>query len=89
MRTKNSFGGGYGINRKVGGKSALSAAVPPMGNVNARPGVGKAHHKHVNFSAKITPARKGRFTRAATGGGVMPKRLNPNPPASRNQIHYG
>lgn len=86
---KNSFGGGYGINRKVSGKSALPAAVPPMGNVTSRPGVGKAHHKNINFSAKIHHARKSGFTRSATGKGVMPKRLNPNPPASRNQIHYG
>ena len=50
---KQSFGNGYGINRKVGGASALPAAEPPLGSVTVHPGVGKAHHKNVNFTPKI------------------------------------
>jgi hypothetical protein len=51
-KTKQSFGGGYGINRKLGGASVLPAAVPPLGSVTVRPGVGKKHHKNVSFTTK-------------------------------------
>ena len=37
---KNSFGGGYGINRNVSGGNALATAEPPLGNVSVRPGPG-------------------------------------------------
>lgn len=37
---KNSLGGGYGINRDVGGAETLGVAVPPMRNVTVRPGSG-------------------------------------------------
>jgi hypothetical protein len=40
MATKQSLGGGYGINRKTGGKSSLPTAVPPYGNVTVKPGSG-------------------------------------------------
>jgi hypothetical protein len=39
--TKTAFGNGYGINRKTGGASSLSTAVPPYGRVTVNPGLGK------------------------------------------------
>ena len=50
---KQSFGNGYGINRRVGGASALGVAEPPLASVTVKPGVGNAHHKNVNFTPKI------------------------------------
>jgi hypothetical protein len=50
---KQSFGNGFGVNRKVGGASALGAAIPPLSSVIVKPGVGKAHHSNVNFTPKI------------------------------------
>lgn len=57
---KNSFGGGYGINRRTGGKSSLPTAVPPYGGVHVRPGsgysrsdTGKSGKKHFQ-GAKIS-----------------------------------
>jgi hypothetical protein len=41
MMNKQSFGGGYGINRKVGGASALTTAEPAMKGVTVKPGCGK------------------------------------------------
>jgi hypothetical protein len=38
---KSSFGGGYGLNRNVGGASAHGVAKPPMRNVSVHPGLGK------------------------------------------------
>jgi hypothetical protein len=47
------MGGGYGINRKVGGAAVLPTAVPPYGNVRVSPGsgysrsaTGKTGNKH-------------------------------------------
>jgi hypothetical protein len=37
---KESFGGGYGINRNTGGSRSLSTAVPPYGRVSVKPGCG-------------------------------------------------
>jgi hypothetical protein len=37
---KNSFGGGFGINRSVGGAETLGVAEPPMRNTSVRPGSG-------------------------------------------------
>ena len=37
---KNSFGGGYGINRNVGGQETLTVAEPAMKGVTVRPGSG-------------------------------------------------
>jgi hypothetical protein len=53
MATKTSFGNGYGLNRGMAGEKHLSTAIPPHAHVTVKPGVGKAHHKNVNFSAKI------------------------------------
>jgi hypothetical protein len=49
---KNSFGGGYGINRKLSAESHLKTALPPHANVRVHPGVGKKHHKNVSFTQK-------------------------------------
>lgn len=63
MSTKNSFGGGYGINRNVSPGRALSTAVPPYGNVSRNPGkasasatgkTGKSHYA----GAKIMSGKK-------------------------------
>jgi hypothetical protein len=49
---KQSFGNGYGINRKTGGASSLGTAVSPLSRVTVRPGsvsasaVGKTGKKH-------------------------------------------
>ena len=52
MAQKQSLGGGYGINRKAGGQGVLGIAVPPLKSVTVHPGVGKVHHKNVNYSRK-------------------------------------
>jgi hypothetical protein len=61
---KNSFGGGYGINRNTGGSRSLPTAVPPYGNVTKRPGsnysradVGRSGKKHFQ-GAKIISGKK-------------------------------
>jgi hypothetical protein len=51
--TKQSFGNGHGLHRGHSGGSAHALSKPPMGSVTVKPGVGKAHHKNVNFTAKI------------------------------------
>lgn len=50
---KPSFGNGYGINRKTGGASSLSTAVPPYGRVTITPGTGRGR-AHIG-KAKIYP----------------------------------
>jgi hypothetical protein len=53
MTNKTSFGNGYGLHRGIKGGSHLSTAIPPHAHVTVKPGVGKAHHKNVNYKAKI------------------------------------
>ena len=38
---KQSFGGGYGINRNTGGAYSLTTAEPAMAGVSVHPGTGK------------------------------------------------
>jgi hypothetical protein len=40
MKNPQSFGGGYGINRKAGGAGALKIAVPPLSHITVKPGCG-------------------------------------------------
>jgi len=48
---KQSFGNGYGLNRKIPGSKAMPAAEPPMANPIVRPGV---HNSRKHFDgAKI------------------------------------
>jgi len=61
---KNSFGGGYGINRSTGGSRSLAQAVPPYGHVTERPGggfsrsaVGMSGKKHFQ-GAKVISGKK-------------------------------
>lgn len=60
---KNSFGGGYGINRNVSAGNALRVAEPPMGHVTVRPGgfsrkeVGMSGKKHFS-GAKVISGKK-------------------------------
>ncbi len=35
---KSAYGGGYGLNKKTGGASSLTTAVPAYGNVRVTPG---------------------------------------------------
>jgi hypothetical protein len=37
---KESFGGGFGINRHTGGARSLTTAEPPLAHVTVRPGSG-------------------------------------------------
>jgi len=48
---KQSFGGGYGINRNTGGSRSLPTAVPPLANVTVRPGSGYSR-KDIGQSGK-------------------------------------
>lgn len=57
MKTKSSFGGGYGINRGVGGASTLGVALPPMKNVSVRPGLGKITPGSPKTGLKPRPAK--------------------------------
>jgi hypothetical protein len=61
---KQSFGGGYGINRNTGGARSLPTAEPPLANVTVRPGsgfsrsaVGTSGQKHFS-GAKVIGAKK-------------------------------
>ena len=60
---KQSFGGGYGINRNTGGARSLPTAEPPMASVHVRPGdhsradTGKSGKKHF-AGAKIHRTKK-------------------------------
>lgn len=61
---KQSFGGGYGINRNTGGARSLPTAVPPLGHVTVKPGSGYSrsatgHSGAKHFSgAKIISGKK-------------------------------
>jgi hypothetical protein len=61
---KNSFGGGFGINRNTGGARSLTTAEPPLGNVTVKPGSGYSrkdtgHSGSKHFSgAKVIGAKK-------------------------------
>jgi hypothetical protein len=61
---KQSFGGGFGINRGTGGSRSLPTAVPPYGHVTVRPGsgfsrsdTGKTGKKHFS-GAKVISGKK-------------------------------
>lgn len=61
---KQSFGGGYGINRGTGGSRSLATAVPPYGHVTVKPGsghsrsaIGKSGNKHFQ-GAKVISGKK-------------------------------
>ena len=61
---KGSMGNGFGINRKTGGSSSLSTAVPPYGNTRVSPGsghsrsaIGKSGKKHF-AGAKVIGSKK-------------------------------
>jgi hypothetical protein len=61
---KQSFGGGFGINRNTGGARSLPTAVPPLAHVTVRPGsgfsrsdTGKSGKKH-SMGAKVIGAKK-------------------------------
>lgn len=60
---KNSFGGGFGINRNVSGDRALTTAEPAMSNCTRNPGranpssVGKTGNRHF-AGAKIMSGKK-------------------------------
>ncbi len=61
---KQSFGGGYGINRKTGGASTLTTAIPAMKGVTVKPGLGGG--AHVQPAPKSFPAAgSGKNTRKA------------------------
>lgn len=38
MKTKASFGNGFGINRNTGGARSLPTAEPPLARISVRPG---------------------------------------------------
>jgi hypothetical protein len=63
MTTKNSFGGGYGINRNLKAASHLGTAIPPHRNPTVKPGsgfsraaTGKSGNKH--FAGVKSPGVK-------------------------------
>jgi len=60
MTTKQSFGGGYGLNRHTGGASSLTTAQPAMKGVRVSPGkvsasaTGKTGKKHFSGAKSKT-----------------------------------
>jgi hypothetical protein len=54
---KQSFGGGYGINRHTGGAASLPTAEPPLAHISVKPGPGIITPGSPKTGYKIRPAK--------------------------------